>query len=153
MKKEVLIAILIGFGLGLTITYSIYRLRTAMEDKPQTIEEIVSTTPSPSADTQSMLAILTPADGSIQTEKTATVAGSTFANAFVVLFVNNTDYTQTSDESGNFSFEVKLDDGSNVLKAHVLNENGEVVTKESVVVVSDLYSAEPEASQSAAEGN
>ena len=153
MKKEVLIAILIGFGLGLTITYSIYRLRTAMEDKPQTIEEIVSTSPTPSADTQSLLAILSPTDGSIQSENTTTVAGTTLANAFVVLFVNDNDYLQTSDESGNFSFEVKLDDGSNVLKAHVLNENGEVVTKESVVVVSDLYSAEPEASQSAAEGN
>lgn len=142
MKKEVLIAILIGFGLGLTITYGIYRVRTALEDQPQTIADIVNSTNTPSPEPQSMLALLTPEDGAIQTEKTATVAGSTLANALVVLFVNDIDYIQKSDATGNFSFQVDLKDGSNVLIAHVLNENGEVITKEKTVVVSNIYTAE-----------
>lgn len=142
MKKEVLIAILIGFGLGLTITYGIYRLRTALEGQPQTIAEIVNSSPTPSPEVQALLAVLTPEDGSIQTGSSTTVAGSTLPNSFVVLFVNNDDYIQTSDASGNFSFDVPLKSGSNVLVTHVLNENGEVITKEKVVVVSDLYTSE-----------
>lgn len=142
MKKEVLIAILIGFGLGLTITYGIYRLRTALEDQPQTIADIVSGSPTPSPEVNSLLAMLTPEDGSIQTEKKTTVAGSTIPNSYVILFVNNSDYIQTSDDSGNFSFDVPLETGSNVLIVHVLNESGEVITKEKVVVVSNLYTSE-----------
>lgn len=151
MKKEVLIAILIGFGLGLTITYGIYRLRTALEDQPQTIADIVNSTNTPTPEAQSMIALLTPEDGAIQTETNTTVAGTTIANALVVLLVNDTDYIQKSDESGNFSFPVELKTGSNVIVAHVLNENGEVITKEKTVVVSDIYtSANPlQATQSA----
>lgn len=152
MKKEVLIAILIGFGLGLTITYGIYRLRTALEDQPQTIADIVNSTNTPSPEAaQSVIALLTPEDGTIQTETQTTIAGSTIPNSLVVLLLNDSDYIQTSDESGNFSFEVELKSGSNVVVAHVLNENGEVVTKEKTIVVSDIYTAENplQASQSA----
>jgi hypothetical protein len=142
MKKEVLVAILIGFGLGLTITYGIYRVRTALQDRPQTIADIVNSTNTPSPEPQSMLAILTPEDGAIQTEKATTVAGSTIPNAFVVLFINDTDYIQKSDESGNFSFQVDLKDGSNVLIAHVLNETGELITKEKTIIVSEIYTSD-----------
>lgn len=142
MKKEVLIAILIGFGLGLTITYGIYRLRSALKAQPQTIAEIVNSTSTPTPEAQSMLALLTPEDGTIQTEKTTTIAGSTLPNTLVVLFVNDRDYIQTSDASGNFSFQVDLDDGSNLIIAHVLNENGEVITKEKTIVVSDIYTSD-----------
>lgn len=150
MKKEVLIAILIGFGLGLTITYGIYRFRTAFEDSPQTIAEIVSST-TPTPESQSLLALLTPEDGAIQTATDTTVAGSTIPDSFVVLFVNDEDFIQKSDESGNFSFQVNLENGSNVIIAHVLNESGEVITKEKTVVVSDIYTSENplEASSSA----
>lgn len=141
MKKEVLIAILIGFGLGLTITYGIYRLRTALEDQPQTIADIVNSTNAPVQEAQSMIALLSPEDGAIQTETTTTVAGSTIPNTMVVLLVNDSDYIQNSDESGNFSFPIQLKTGSNVIVAHVLNENGEVITKEKTVVVSDIYTA------------
>ncbi|MDQ5951263.1 MAG: hypothetical protein QG639_540 [Patescibacteria group bacterium] len=141
MKKEVLIAILIGFGLGLTITYGIYRLRTALEDQPQTIADIVNSTNTPVPEAQSMIALLTPEDGAIQTETSTTIAGSTVANSMVVLIVNDADYIQQSDESGNFSFPVELKAGSNVITAYVLNENGEVMTKEKTVVVSDIYTS------------
>lgn len=142
MKKEVLIAILIGFGLGLSITYGIYRLRTALKDRPQTIADIVNSTTTPAPEPQAMLAVLTPEDGAIQTEKATTVAGSTIPNSLVILFVNDTDFIQTSDVSGNFSFQVDLKDGSNVLITHVVTEGGEVITKEKVVVVSNLYTSE-----------
>lgn len=149
MKKEVLLAILIGFGLGLTITYGIYRLRTAFEDKPASIEQIVNASPSPSPESRSVLSIHSPEDGSIQEEKSTTVAGTTIPNSVVVLFVNNQDYIQTTDASGNFSFEVALNDGSNVLITHVIDENGQTVTQERTVIVSTLYSDDPTATPSA----
>lgn len=142
MKKEVLIAILIGFGLGLTITYGLYRVRLAMQDEPPSIDQIVNTTPSPSSEAQSIIAIHNPINGTVQTETNTTVAGTTLPNAFVVLLVNNENYIQTSDGTGNFSFEVPLSQGSNVLTTHVINENGDSISTERTVIVTDIYSSE-----------
>lgn len=140
MKKEVLIAILIGFGLGLSITYGIYRVRLALQEDPTTIADIVSSTPTPSPEGEALLSILNPVDGSIQEQTATTVTGSTIPNSMVVLFVNNEDYIQSSDNSGSFSFEVELETGSNVLTTHVLNDTGQVVSRTSTVIVSNLYS-------------
>lgn len=154
MKKEVLIAILIGFGLGLTITYGVYRVRLAMQGDTPSIEQIVNTTPTPSSEDQSVIAIHNPENGTIQSENSTKVAGTTIANAFVVLFVNNQDYIQMSDDSGNFSFEVDLDDGSNVVTLHVLDEDGKASTAERTIIVTSVYSStgDPEATESASNG-
>lgn len=142
MKKEVLIAILIGFSLGLTITYGVYRVRLAMQEEPPSIEQIVNATPTPSSEAQSIIAIHNPENGRVQTETSTTVAGTTLPNAFVVLFVNNDNYIQTSDATGNFSFEVPLVNGGNVLTTHVVNEDGQSVSVERTIVVTSVYSSD-----------
>lgn len=142
MKKEVLIAILIGFGLGLVIMYGLYRLRIAMTDKPQAIEEIVKTTPSPTAEAEAIIALHSPEDGSIQTETTTTITGTTVPNSYVVIFVNEEDFITTADESGNFTLEAKLEMGSNVIAVHVVDNDGNTYTKERTVIVSDIYAKE-----------
>jgi len=145
MKKEVLIAVLIGFGLGLAIMYGLYRVRVAMTDKPQPIEEIVKATPSPTSEAETVIALHSPQDGIIQTEKTTTVAGTTLPNAYVVIFVNDQDNITLADESGNFSFVAHLESGSNVIATHVVDNDGNTYTKERVVIVSNIYSEEPAA--------
>lgn len=139
MKKEVLIAILIGFGLGLVIMYGLYRLRIAMTDKPQAIEEIVKATPSPTAEAEAVIALHSPEDGSIQTETNTTVTGTTLPNSYVVIFVNEEDFITTADESGNFSLDAELELGSNVIVTHVVDNDGNTYTKERTVIVSDIY--------------
>jgi hypothetical protein len=142
MKKEVLIAILIGFSLGLTITYGVYRVRLAMQDQPPSIEQIVNATPTPASEAQSIIAVHSPTNGTVQTEASTTVAGTTLPNAFVVLFVNNESYIQTSDATGNFSFEVPLVNGGNILIVHVVNEDGQSISVERTIVVTSVYSSD-----------
>lgn len=142
MKKEVLIAILIGFSLGLTITYGVYRVRLAMQDQPPSIEQIVNATPTPASEAQSIIAVHSPTNGTVQTESSTTVAGTTLPNAFVVLFVNNKSYIQTSDGTGNFSFEVPLVNGGNILIVHVVNEDGQSISVERTIVVTSVYSSD-----------
>lgn len=138
MKKEMLIAVVIGFLLGLVITYGVYRLRIAHNRRPNT----PAATATPSATqtaTDSLLTIHSPDDGLVQKEKQLTVTGSTIPESYVVLFVNNNENIRESDSEGNFSFEVTLDEGSNILSIQVLTEEGKTITKERTVVVTSLY--------------
>ncbi len=137
MKKEVLLAILIGLGMGLFITYGVYRVKSSMVAPPVTdLTEATDPTPS-TTNTPALIAIHNPDHGHIQTESTTTVTGTTTENSYVVLFVNNDDYISTSDETGNFTFEVELEDGVNYLITHVVSTTGSTAEDERIVIVSD----------------
>lgn len=137
MKKEVLLAVFVGLAMGLIITFGVYRVRTSITTPP--ITEI--TDPSVIADDPAQATILSlhsPEDGLIQLEKEITVTGSTIPNSHIVLFVNETDLISTTDDTGNFSFNANLKDGSNVLRITVIDSSGKSTTEERLVVVSDV---------------
>lgn len=138
MKKEVLVAILVGLSMGLIITFGVYRVRNSIAEAPAT--NLVETT----EETQetvvpTMLALHSPEDGIVQVEKELTVTGTTTPNSFVVLFINDTDFISDADESGNFSFKAELEDGANIIRVHVLDNEGSTIVEERLVVVSDVF--------------
>ncbi|MBU0975061.1 hypothetical protein KKD03_05175 [Patescibacteria group bacterium] len=138
MKKEVLIAIFVGLTMGLIITFGVYRVKKSITETPTAnLEESPPEAEVTTATT--ILALHNPENGTIQTEKELTVTGTTIPNAFVVLFVNDTDFISNSDESGHFSFKIELTNGTNVLRVHVLNDAGGVTVEERLVVVSDAF--------------
>jgi hypothetical protein len=147
MKKEMFIAILIGFLLGLIITFGVYRLRVAKNPKTgiPVATPAASTLPTTSS---SQITIHSPEEGAIQEIKSATVTGSTIPDSYVVLFVTNTEYIRQSDATGNFSFDVELAEGSNLLTVNVLTDDGTVLTKERTVIVTTVYKEPPPASAS-----
>lgn len=138
MKKEVLIAILVGLSMGLIITFGVYRVKNSITETPTAdLEENQLDVEATAAAT--ILALHSPEDGTVQTEKELTVTGTTIPNTFVVLFVNDIDFISNSDESGNFSFKIELEDGANILRVHVLNDEGGATVEERLVVVSDAF--------------
>jgi len=138
MKKEMLIAVLIGFLLGLAITFGVYRSQVA--ERRKAMQSVpIETAPPATPDANSLLVITSPEDGAIQTETETTITGTAAPNSQVVLFVNDTDYVRESDEDGNFSFTVDLDDGTNILTITMVDLDGTTVTKQRSIVVTDLY--------------
>lgn len=142
MKKEMVIAIAIGFLLGLVITFGVYRLRVAKNRSNTTTVASPTVSASPTAD-DTLVTIHSPEEGLITEEKSLTVTGSTIPDSYVVLFINETEYIRQSDEVGNFSFEVELADGSNLLTINVLTDDGQVISKERTVIVTDVYTDPP----------
>ena len=138
MKKEIFIAVFVGLSMGLIITFGIYRVTNSLTAKPTT-DFIEDQTDTEVTAPPTVLTLHSPDDGTIQTETETTITGSTIANSFVVLFVNDTDYISNSDESGNFSFKVELEKGINIIRVHVLNESGDTAVEERLVVVSDVF--------------
>jgi hypothetical protein len=137
MKKEVIIAIIVGLSMGLIITFGVYRVRNTITQKP--VAEFEKETTTQATATPTVLALHNPEDGIIVTETELTVTGTTVANSFIVVFINNEDYVSNSDESGNFAVKVILEDGVNIVRVHVLDENGTAVVEERLVVVSDAF--------------
>lgn len=149
MKKEIIIAILVGLSMGLIITFGVYRVKSSITEAPTTsLEDESEQNEATTAPT--ILALHSPEDGTVQVEKELTVTGTTIPNSFIVLFVNDSDFISNTDESGNFSFQVELEDGANILRVHVLNEDGETTVEERLVVISDAFEQE-EAENSAKE--
>ncbi len=133
MKKEIVIAILIGLSLGLFITYGIYQARTGISQPRNTRDKTVSEDQQFAGE----LVLNTPIDEAVQNDTSLTVSGTTIPNSFVVVFVNNEEVITSSDDSGNFSVEVELEEGANIISVHVVDEDGRSISIEKTVVVSD----------------
>jgi hypothetical protein len=88
MKKEVLLAVMIGLTMGLLITYGIYRVQSAMNQPPATdvLETTVETdqTPAPT-----VIALHSPEQGVVQINQELIVTGTTIPDSAVVIFVND----------------------------------------------------------------
>lgn len=134
MKKELLLAVLIGLAVGLVIVFGVYRTKVLFTPKNQTTNLETSPSPEASADILSNLVVHSPLDESIQESPTVTIAGSTNNNEFVVILVNNQDFITTADDSGNFSISAELEPGSNIIQVKSINEDGKVTTKELTVI-------------------
>lgn len=121
MKKELLWAIITGFGLGLIITWGIISARKAVRptlpaNKP-TIEE---TTPTPLAAIIS-LAIDSPLDGSIVDQETVIFQGKTKPQAIITIFTEENELILEADESGHFETEVELAGGANEISIYAFD--------------------------------
>jgi len=150
MKKEILLAVIIGLAFGLVITYGLYRVRKATQTaKTQPISTTAPIASPGSVAGSPLLTILHPEDNIVQEELGTTVTGTAQPNAIVVLFINDEEHISTVDSSGNFSFTVDLKPGSTILSVHVIDENGETVTAERAIVVSSLLSESESATPSA----
>jgi len=137
MRKEVFISILIGLIFGLIITYGVYKAKSSEETTTQDVSVDESLTPTPGELNAHKLVIHSPEDEIIQESNKTTVTGTTITNSFVVILINNDETITTADESGNFSVEVDLEDGSNVITVFVLDEDGQKSSTQRVVIVSD----------------
>jgi len=139
MRKEVLVAITIGFILGLVITFGIWTgnktLRETISKKevpsPQVTEEKLPT-PTP----QNLLVITSPEDNSLSNKEKISVSGKTLGGATVVVLYEEGEKIIEADEQGNFDTEITLVGGANEITIYTYDENGNEVSKTLNVVYS-----------------
>lgn len=140
MKKEILISILIGFGIGILITFGVYTSRKAIEKSNQIISprsENLENEPeaSPTISLQS-LSIVSPIDESITNEGKIFVSGSTSPDSWVILLSEKGERVIMADKKGSFETEVLLISGENEIEVQSISETGEKTSKIVTVVYS-----------------
>ena len=136
MRKEVIIAILIGFGLGLIITFGIWTANKALKETPSEGEEA----PSPAVEISPVpafsLIISQPEDNSISSEEEIAVSGSTMPEAVIVILYEEGEKILEADEDGNFETEITLMGGSNEVKVSAYDSEGSEASQTLTVVYS-----------------
>ncbi|MBT3250067.1 MAG: hypothetical protein HN846_02990 [Candidatus Pacebacteria bacterium] len=135
MKKEMLISVLVGLFFGLIIVYGVYTAQSSLA-KPELTTEKLEVSPSVEAEneTTGILSIHSPEDETIVNEPVTTITGTTIADSYVVIFINDKESITNADESGNFSIEGELELGSNIIEVHVIDSDGKVVVKERTII-------------------
>lgn len=139
MKKEFVIAILVGLVMGLFITYGVYYSQKTQEESQivTTIQELEQLDEEPSTELNGKIVVYLPDDESVTDAKTTTVTGKTDPQDFIVIYVNDSPIITQADEAGNFSKEVQLQDLANIIRIHVVDEDGTDHVIERTVIVFD----------------
>jgi len=137
MKKEVFIAIIIGFILGLIITFGIYRANQALKQQKTTKPTIAPTAiPSPPAPEKINLEISKPENNLVIQEKKVTVSGQAEPKTAIAFLAENYEDLVLSDEKGLFSAEIPLVGGANRIKVIALAPDGQKQEKTITLVYS-----------------
>lgn len=142
MQKEIFWAILVGFLIGLAITFGLWRaneaVRTSAESSPAKISpETNETTLSPEK-TNPALVILSPSDNFLSRESKVTLKGSYQPQAQIVVLSEKSEKVIKTDEKGNFETEVLLITGENVIEINGFTVNGDEDKKTITVVYSTV---------------
>jgi len=142
MKKEVLIAIVIGLGVGLLITFSVYyaqrylkevnQIQSPLSEKEKAGASVTPTEILPS------LSLTSPIDESISKEAKISVIGITSPSAWVVVLTEKGELTVQADTKGNFETSISLISGENEIEVKSFGDKGEVTSKTVTVVYSTV---------------
>lgn len=126
MRKEVVIAIIVGFTLGLVITFGIYTANKALKKQTQPTASLAPSTQStsPLASPTFTLEITEPENNLVVNKNKITVSGKTAAQTVVAIIAEDFDDLVLSDNDGVFSLAVPLTTGSNEIKITAINKNG-----------------------------
>jgi len=137
MKKEVLLSIIIGFGIGLAATFGLYTARktyTSSNQIQSPIPDQESQATGTPLNTTKSLSLISPIDQSIIKEGKVLIAGVTSPEIPILILYEKGEKLVTSDKKGNFEIEVTLDSGENQIEVQSLFDNGDKVNKTVTVV-------------------
>lgn len=140
MRKEVLIAIVIGFALGLIITYGVWTANKALKEtapkKEAPAQKTEEQLPTPTSTPQDLLIITSPEDNFLSNKEKIDVSGKTFPQATVVILYEEGEKIIEADEEGNFQSEITLVGGTNEITISTYDKDGNEVSKTLTVVYS-----------------
>lgn len=141
MKKEVFLAIIIGFALGLVITYGVWTANKTLKETAPKKEEVlpkeeVQLSPSPSPAAPLSLILNSPEDNFLSNNEKLTVSGKTAPGATVAVVYQEGEKVIEADEEGNFQTEITLVGGANEITVSAYDENGNETSKTLTVVYS-----------------
>ena len=128
MRKEVLIAVILGFTIGIIIAYGAYTANKAVKQakvNSPSPSQTSSNTASPLPSSAFSLIINEPENNLVLAEKQATVSGQTEPKAVVAVLSEEDEKLLVADNKGLFSTTINLIAGLNEIKITSINSLGE----------------------------
>lgn len=125
MRKEVVLAIIIGVILGGIILYGINLANNSSSQNNKTKTELetkITDTPSP-PEPKNQISIITPLNNSVVTDTQVTLKGVAKANSTIAIISENDDIITNADSKGNFSSTINLSSGENLITVTGVDDN------------------------------
>lgn len=145
LSKELFIAILLGFVVGLIVTYGIWTANQAIQQKENSISPVPTDIPDLAAvdvpelsseDSDLRLKIAQPDANTLTNLDNLVVTGITDGNANVLVFGEKDWELVVADDQGQFSANIALISGINYIKVTVINDQGQQLSANRTVVYS-----------------
>ncbi len=137
MKKEVILAIAIGFGIGLVATFGIYNAQKSLKEASKIQTPLASEeTGAGQGNIHQSLSLASPLDESLSKESKVIVSGTTTPSSWVIILAEKGEKMLQADSRGNFETEINLISGENEIEVQSISETGEKVNKVITVVYS-----------------
>jgi len=134
MKKEILIAIIIGFVLGLVITFGIWTANKSLKEgtstqSSQITENETNITPSPQAEEKLPLTIISPENNALVNQEKLEIVGKTSPKAMVAIVYEEGEKIIEADEKGDFTMEITLVGGGNEINISAFDSQNNEASK------------------------
>lgn len=128
MRKEIFIAIVFGFIIGIVIVFGVITARSALHTRQgnspdQDNSSTVSPTPSPAPDLS--ISITEPGDGAVVDSDKLTLRGMSVPKSTIVISGEKGDMITAADDSGSYTQDVPLVSGANEIRAVSFTPSGE----------------------------
>ena len=135
MRKEVILAVIIGVLLGGVILYGINLANNSSKgsNNEEAEETTTKATPTPSK-TNSQISIAIPLDNSVVTDSVVSLKGTAKPNSNIAIISESDDILTTSDNAGSFSANINLINGENTIKVIVVDEK-QATSSSSITVI------------------
>lgn len=143
MRKEVLVAILIGIILGGLVAFGIWRANLAFLPQKEETKTEQTASPTPKSDASlSSLIITQPENGSVVPENKVIIKGAAAPNSTVVILTESSDFVTQADKDGGFEQEVELEGGPNEIAITAYDDSGNETSQTLTLVYSTEFAKE-----------
>ena len=139
MKKEVILAITIGFFIGLILTFIFYRSQIGSKNNGFLSPLPSNVTQNQNTNSEKLtLTIISPIDQSISSEAQTTIAGKTNPFFWVIIMGEKGEKMLQADNQGNFQTSLLLVSGENEITVTAVNDQGEKISQTLTIVYSTV---------------
>lgn len=145
MRKEVLIAVLIGLSLGLVVAFGVRTARQSLEKHAKASPTPLNTTAGNSNQSDHTVLITAPEPDEIVSTDTVNVIGTTTPQSMISVITGaNADVTTIADDTGAFNSPVELESGLNTIAVTSYSPTGDSTNVSFTVIYStaDLSSTD-----------
>ena len=136
IKKEIVTAIAIGLLISALIAGGILRAKSVLKqhqaNQPSPSPQSEATTTAQVQDknpSQLFLKIDSPQNNAVVKENKVTLTGETLPHTYIAIITDSSEYLIVPNEVGQFSQQIKLIKGANLIKVTVYTKDGNKVEK------------------------
>ena len=137
MKKEKIILSFIAALIGIVVAIGAFFIyQSTKKVDPSEIKKISIEDPTPTPSSSVFVTIERPRDEEVTDERLITISGKTVPNAKIVVLTQSNEEAAVAASNGNFSTEITLDDGDNIIEISAITQNGETAKTKLTVTYS-----------------